>query len=186
MSERLSKAQREKVQELIDERVEDIRRAALKLKIEQLTGEVLGELHNRGVDTDPEGIDMVEIARECVLDVMFGDETSAETIEIPVGGRHNHGHTTEVTLETEDAPETYLEEVPIEDGEDPETVEVERVEPSGDPRLNGELSSSEITRAFQEGLTPEMILGDRHTNDEDTSEEPNPEDVPRAGLPWYQ
>lgn len=186
MSSTLSEAQRGEVQNLIDELIEDAKRTALKYKIEQLTGTVLGELHNRGVDTDPEDIDMEEIARECVLGAMVGDEMSAESFEISVGGRNNHGHSTEVRMDTDGKPRTYTEEVPIEGGDDPETIEVERVEPTGDPRLNGDLNSFEIARAFREGLTPATIRGKHRTNDDGTSEESDSEDVSEAGQPWYQ
>lgn len=177
----------EQLKDEIPELTEQVAREVeeqLAVQIEVVIQKVLSELEGRGFDTSRENTQM--IAQESVLDALFGREPVQQTVEVPIGGRMNEDASTEVPIESGPSPETYTEEVPIERGENPTTVEVERAGGETDPRLNADLSAFDISRAFREGLTPEMLQEESRTNRDDTDEEVDPEDVPRAGLPWYQ
>lgn len=193
MPDGLSKAQKEAAKREIDKQVEEIKQATWKQLDSEIAGlveEVLIELQDRGVDIHQEDVDIVGIVLENVIEAMFGTASSHETVEIAVGGRANSGLSNEMVIESDsDDPNTYTEEVPIEAGDDPETVEVERADPGTDPRLNSDLSDIEISRAFREGLTPEMLRERYRTNGDETPEqgdEYETDDIPEAGLPWFQ
>lgn len=180
----------EQLKDEIPELTEQVAREVeeqLAVQIEVVIQKVLSELEGRGFDTSRENIQM--LAQESVLDALFGPEPVQQTAEVPIGGRVNEDASTEVPIESGPSPETYTEEVPIERGENPTTVEVERADSGTDPRLNTDLSAFDISRAFREGLTSEMLQEDARVNHDGTGqedEEVDPEDVPRAGLPWYQ
>ncbi|WP_158055323.1 hypothetical protein [Halorussus halophilus] len=196
LTEEQKAAVREQVQEHVQKEKEAVVQAVREHKKEQLPSristlleDVLIGLNERGIDIHQEEVDVVEIARDTVMEAVLGSEFQEETPDTPVSSRDNRDIATEDASDTKLEPETYTEEIPLERGEDPETVEIERVEPPTDPRLNADLNASEISWAYKEGVLPDRILGKPRTNEDDTStseEESDPEDVPRAGLPWYQ
>jgi|GEM_PF-3267528 len=66
------------------------------------------------------------------------EEVETTNVEVPAGGRTNwesrqggEGRTNTVEVQRDLSPETHTEEVPIEGGDDPETITVEKEAPSG-------------------------------------------------------
>jgi len=187
IQEYVEEQSREELRTLIKQEL----RKELESKISESVEKCLVQLEEYGIYHEQEDIDVRGIVREQVIRNLFGVDESEEVAEISVAGRSNRNLSMEVKMDTGASPKTYTEEVPIEGGdvEDPETVEVERIERPADPRLNSDLDSYEISRAFKEGLTPDMIHGEHRVNDDsasDQEDEYDSEDVPAAGLPWYQ
>lgn len=109
-----------------------------------------------------------KLTEHFVQQMMESDE-SRENVEVPVGGRTNHGNTQSAALSSPSDPPTKTVEVPIQGGdvEDPETVEKEVVDP--------DLSEDDLT----EGLSPDQM--GRVNREERTIEDMNPEDVSVGG-----
>lgn len=190
----------EAVREFVQERVEKempklVKKAArkhaedqLEPKIAKLVAEVLADLDDRGVDTERSNVDVVGITTETVVDAVLNDEMAeSEPVEIPVAGRQNKSIATTLETESMDGPTTTTREVEIpvagrKDGEYATTVEQEVIEPAGDPRLNGDLSPSEVALVYQGALTLDMIQGTDRMNDSSVlSDASDPEEIPVAG-----
>jgi len=104
--------------------------------------------------------DLKEEIVERTVQKVLGVDDGRENIEVPVGGRHNHGNTEAATLSSPSDPPTKTVEVPIQGGdvEDPATVEKEVLDPDH--------SEADLT----EGLSQDQ-MGSRVNRGRDESEE---------------
>lgn len=175
---------KEIVEKEIEERNEELAEALKQVvrgerqhQVAELVQRVIHRLADRGIDPGRTNVNVKEIAKKEVIAALSGsDPDSSKTVEVPTGGRHNRDESTEISVSQESKAKTVTEEVPLEAGEDPETIEVERTVPGSDPRFNQ--SPMEVSRSYREGLSVEDEI---RLNEPAERKEYNPEDVPVAG-----
>jgi len=167
----------EKRNEELAEAIEQVVRGERQHQVAELVRRVIHKLGDRGIDPGRTNVNVKEIARnEVIAALSDSDPDSSKTVEVPTAGRHNRDESTEITVSQESTAKTVTEEVPIEGGEDPDTIEVERTVPGANPRYNQ--SPAEVARSFREGMSVKEQI---RLTEPPECKEYNPEDVPIAG-----